>query len=132
MTEKFVPVIMLTHLCPMVPFYTPWKHQKTKGFLMFLGWYKIKTLTWNGTQSFTLSFEKLTNWNIFGEKVLVYSWKVFCCYFTLVRIPITYLYVSCCFVRFTFLTHDFTRKIFPLTFLLSNKEYYKVKILIFF
>ena len=27
----------LTHFMPQVSFYTPWKHQKTKGFLMFPG-----------------------------------------------------------------------------------------------
>ena len=28
---------MLTHFQPMFPFYTPWKHQKNKGFLKFSG-----------------------------------------------------------------------------------------------
>ena len=27
--------IGLTHFRPMFPFYTPWKHQKTKDFLVF-------------------------------------------------------------------------------------------------
>ena len=27
----------LTYLCPMFPFYNPWKHPETKGFLVFLG-----------------------------------------------------------------------------------------------
>ena len=27
----------LTHFWPVFPFYTPWKHQKTKGFLVFSG-----------------------------------------------------------------------------------------------
>ena len=37
----------LTHLIPLVSFYTPWKQQKTFGFLMFSGgiekvqWYKM-------------------------------------------------------------------------------------------
>ena len=26
-----------THFWPIFPFYTPWKHQKTKGFLVFSG-----------------------------------------------------------------------------------------------
>ena len=29
--------ISLTHFMRLVSFYTPWKHQKTKGFLMFSG-----------------------------------------------------------------------------------------------
>ena len=35
--EKVFPwlVLSLTHFWPMFPFYTPWKHQKTKGFLVF-------------------------------------------------------------------------------------------------
>ena len=28
---------VLTHFMPVISFYTPWKHQKTSGFLMFLG-----------------------------------------------------------------------------------------------
>ena len=28
---------MLTHIQPMTHFYTPWKHHKTSGFLMFPG-----------------------------------------------------------------------------------------------
>ena len=30
-------LLPLTYLWPMFPFYTPWKHQKTKGFLVFSG-----------------------------------------------------------------------------------------------
>ena len=30
-------LMSLTHFWPMFPFYTPWKHQKTKGFLVFSG-----------------------------------------------------------------------------------------------
>ena len=29
--------IQLAHYCPVLLIYTPWKHQKPKGFLMFLG-----------------------------------------------------------------------------------------------
>ena len=29
--------IKLTHFLPLARFYTPWKDQKTKGFLMFSG-----------------------------------------------------------------------------------------------
>ena len=29
--------MFLTQYMPLVSFYTPWKHQKTKGFLMFPG-----------------------------------------------------------------------------------------------
>ena len=29
--------ICVTHFIPLVSFYTPWKHQKTRGFLMFSG-----------------------------------------------------------------------------------------------
>ena len=38
---------LLTHITPLVSFYTPWKHQNTKCFLMFSGsitenrWYKM-------------------------------------------------------------------------------------------
>ena len=34
----------LTHFWPMFPFYTPWKQQKTKGFLVFSG--GIKSEHW--------------------------------------------------------------------------------------
>ena len=29
--------MLLTHFKPMIPFYTPWKRQKIKGFLTFSG-----------------------------------------------------------------------------------------------
>ena len=30
-------LFLLTHYSPVLLFYTPWKHQKTLGFLMFSG-----------------------------------------------------------------------------------------------
>ena len=50
--------ISLTHFWPMFPFYTPWKHQKTKVFWfsgVFRG-YKMGTLVRNG-----LKFKNLTS-----------------------------------------------------------------------
>ena len=38
----------LTHFWSMFPFYTPWKHQKTKGFLVFSGGCRMGTLVRNG------------------------------------------------------------------------------------
>ena len=32
----------------MFLFYTPWKQQKTKGFMMFLGGYEMETFVKNG------------------------------------------------------------------------------------
>ena len=37
----------LTHLRPMFHFYTPWKLQKTSGFLTFSGRYRNRELVWN-------------------------------------------------------------------------------------
>ena len=34
---NFIPITFLTHLWAMFPFYTPWKQQKTFGFLVFSG-----------------------------------------------------------------------------------------------
>ena len=39
---------LIIHFRPMFLFYTPWKHQKTKGFLVLSGGYKMGTLTGNG------------------------------------------------------------------------------------
>ena len=33
--NAFVRVWRVTYYCPVFPFYTPWKHKKTVGFLMF-------------------------------------------------------------------------------------------------
>ena len=40
--------VHLTHFQHMFDFYTPWKHQKTSGFLMFSGGYRSGTLVENG------------------------------------------------------------------------------------
>ena len=37
----------LTDFMPIYSFLTPWKHQKTTGFLMLSGGYEKKILTWN-------------------------------------------------------------------------------------
>ena len=34
-TTEYLTGISLTHFMPLVPFYIPWKHQKTSDFLMF-------------------------------------------------------------------------------------------------
>ena len=34
---KIINMYILGHFWPMLPFYTPRKHQKTKGFLVFSG-----------------------------------------------------------------------------------------------
>ena len=40
-------ISVLIHFMPLVSFYTPWKHQKTRGFLMFTGVNKKKLVVWN-------------------------------------------------------------------------------------
>ena len=37
-------IVFLTHFMPLISFDTPWKHQKTRGFLMFSGY--IKRVKW--------------------------------------------------------------------------------------
>ena len=39
----------LNHFCPRFPSYTQWKHQRTFGFLIFSGIYKVKNLARSGT-----------------------------------------------------------------------------------
>ena len=46
---------LLTHFRPMFPFYTPWRRQKTEGFLTFSGGIK-GTLAWNGLIAFEFAF----------------------------------------------------------------------------
>ena len=36
----------LTHFSPMFYFYTPWKHQKTEGFLTFSGGIEMAKMGW--------------------------------------------------------------------------------------
>ena len=36
------------HEKPMLPFYTPWKYQETRSFLVISGGYRIKALARNG------------------------------------------------------------------------------------
>ena len=45
-----VTVDTLTHLIPLVPFYTLWKHQKTLGFL-FSGGIETRDMKWVKGQS---------------------------------------------------------------------------------
>ena len=41
-----------THdIWPIFPFYTPWKHQKTFGFLVFSGGYEMRILASDGLKS---------------------------------------------------------------------------------
>ena len=44
----------ITHFRLMLPFYTPWKCKKTRGFLTFPGGYRKGTLAWNGLNTATL------------------------------------------------------------------------------
>ena len=59
--------LILTHFMSLVSFYTPWKHQKTRGFLMFSGRfsdvfreYSKRPMAWNGLYG-------LTNVNYWGS-----------------------------------------------------------------
>ena len=45
-----------THSRPMFPFYSPWKRQKTWGFLTFSGGYRKGTLAWNGLRLMILQW----------------------------------------------------------------------------
>ena len=65
----------LTDFMPMVSFYTPWKHQKTSGFLMFSGaierdqWHKMGlgpfiTLFWSTAKKFRPCFSHLHDYFI--------------------------------------------------------------------
>ena len=45
-------MVNLIRFFPIFPLYTPWKHQKTRGFLMFSGGYKKGTLETNGLMFF--------------------------------------------------------------------------------
>ena len=45
--RKDVKSIVLTHFMPLVSFYLSWKHQKIRGFLMFLEGYRNKLAAWN-------------------------------------------------------------------------------------
>ena len=39
--------ITLTHFMPQISFDTPWKHQKSSGFLMYLGGYEKRSVAGN-------------------------------------------------------------------------------------
>ena len=41
-------ITLLTHFWTMLPIYTPWKHQETRGFLVFSGGYKMGNLSRKG------------------------------------------------------------------------------------
>ena len=64
-------VYALIHFRPIFPFYTPWKRQKTKGFLTFYRGYEEGTLAWNGLNETVLSlgsqgglYLKLVRWGL--------------------------------------------------------------------
>ena len=58
----------------MIPFYTPWKHQKTYGLLMFLGSYRKAKLASYGEMSPWKTFEM--RWNLIMKAwlKLMYRW----------------------------------------------------------
>ena len=49
------PIPTLTHITPMSHFYTPWKRQKTSGFLTFSGGIEME-VSWR--------FQEVYKWNI--------------------------------------------------------------------
>ena len=46
--SKLKTIKASAHFMPLVPFYTPWNLQKTRGFLMFLEWGIERPVTRNG------------------------------------------------------------------------------------
>ena len=46
--SDYSTLTLLTHFMSIFYFYTPWKYQKTKGFLTFSKGYRNQTLEWNG------------------------------------------------------------------------------------
>ena len=48
--NMIIDTTVQTHVMPMISYYTPWKHQKTRAFLMFSGgkerkqWHKMGQL----------------------------------------------------------------------------------------
>ena len=54
--------VFLTHFLPMYPIYTPWKHQKTKGFLVF--WGDIKWEHWPEMGTTGKAYAGLLLWNV--------------------------------------------------------------------
>ena len=70
----------LTHFLPLVSFYTPWKHHKTRGFLMFTGgierdqWYE--TGSWGGWRDMCLNNSLLLYLTHFMPPISFYTpWK---------------------------------------------------------
>ena len=67
----------LTHFRQIFPFYTPWKHQKTKGYLMFSGGIKWEVWPEMGLYMkiiFISNFEHIIDyWDVFKNlhKVLI-------------------------------------------------------------
>ena len=73
---------ILTHFWSKIPLYTPWEHQKTKDFLVFLGGYKMGTFTRNGL---TMLMCFRAGWESFGPCIrsmvaffgkIVIGWKL--------------------------------------------------------
>ena len=63
-------VSLLTHFMPLVSLYTPWKHQKTSGFLIFLG--GIEREHWQHIsyqERLYLTLNKSACWKFYFSKV---------------------------------------------------------------
>ena len=61
--RAFIGISVLTHLCPMFPYHTPWKHQKVLGFLVFLGGIKWKHWPKMGETSFLTPIKEVQDLN---------------------------------------------------------------------
>ena len=61
----------------LVSFYTLWKHQKTSGFLMFLGGIKKRSVAWNGSINYCyVLMVWYFWWNVFLTNMRYISWKL--------------------------------------------------------
>ena len=83
----------LTHFISLVPFWTPWKHQKTLGFPVFKG-YRKRPLAWNGLMHVT----HLVHWKSLAETTLCSSKLVtisLSCTSMISNVTIAFLWYCC-------------------------------------
>ena len=83
----WIVLFFITHLMPLVLLCTPWKHEKTKNFLIFSGGIKkASSMKWVSSTLIHMKEKMITNFNILELIWLVFSWQLIQFFFVWIKL----------------------------------------------
>ena len=83
----WIVLFFINHLMPLVLLYTPWKHEKTKNFLIFSGGIKkASSMKWVSSTLFHMKEKMIANFNILELIWLVFSWQLIQFFFVWIKL----------------------------------------------